>query len=137
MLCKIRLQLAPNARFLEGNSAIGYEFLAPLDSSCHIDAESWRKERMSCTVKHFDLRLKTNTACWFTDFVALGPSATKANQWRKTKPLAIASRRIVLGQANMFQSKEENEQMLSYRVASVLPAGSAKVRQHAAWAREK
>ena len=50
---KIRLELARSHDFPEGSNERGYEFVAPLDSDGHIDAEGWRQGRDRCRVKRF------------------------------------------------------------------------------------
>jgi hypothetical protein len=52
-LSKIRLEMARGQEFPLGSSHHGYEFVAPLDSRGHIDAETWRKDRSKCRVKRF------------------------------------------------------------------------------------
>jgi hypothetical protein len=52
-LSKIRLEMARGHEFPLGSSRHGYEFVAPLDSRGHIDAEIWRKDRSKCRVKRF------------------------------------------------------------------------------------
>ena len=52
-LKKIRLELAREREFPEGNRARGYEFQAPLDVSGHIVVARWRIERKDCVVIRF------------------------------------------------------------------------------------
>ncbi|MEJ1157661.1 hypothetical protein [Prosthecomicrobium sp. N25] len=52
-LKKIRLNLARTREHPNGSARHGYEFLAPLDGSGHIDAEAWRKAREHCRVRRF------------------------------------------------------------------------------------
>jgi hypothetical protein len=52
-LKRIRLNLARSKEFPGGSSRHGYEFVAPLDASGHIDAELWRKYRERCRVRRF------------------------------------------------------------------------------------
>jgi len=49
----IRLNLARSHEFPSGSTIHGYEFVAPLDETGHIDAEAWRKVREKCTVRRF------------------------------------------------------------------------------------
>ena len=137
MLSKIRLQLARNAHFPEGSSAIGYEFLAPLDKSGHINAEAWRKERLSCTVKHFDLDTDDKHG-----LLVHGPGGSWAFHYdgepiteHEASGYRLSTHCFRPGEYVSIQ--EENDEMLTYRVASVLPAASAKSTQYAAWPREK
>jgi hypothetical protein len=50
---RIRLNLARSREFPAGSAQHGYEFVAPLDPSGHIDAELWRKHRDHCRVRRF------------------------------------------------------------------------------------
>lgn len=52
-LSKIRIEMACSAEFPDGSAAHGYEFVAPLDSADHIDAEAWHQLRAKCRVKRF------------------------------------------------------------------------------------
>ncbi len=52
-LKRIRLELARTKEFPEGNRNCGYEFVAPLDGSGHIDAEAWARQKKACTVRRF------------------------------------------------------------------------------------
>ena len=49
----IRMELARDEDFPEGSSNRGYEFVAPLDESGHIDVEAWRKAKAQCRVWRF------------------------------------------------------------------------------------
>jgi len=51
VLKRIRLNLARSKEFPSGSH--GYEFVAPLDSTGHIDVEQWRKDREHCRVRRF------------------------------------------------------------------------------------
>jgi hypothetical protein len=50
---RIRLNLARSREFPEGSSRHGYEFVAPLDASGHIDIEQWKQHRANCRVRRF------------------------------------------------------------------------------------
>ena len=52
-LNKIRLELARTKEEPEGNPNCGYEFIAPLDTAGHFDAEAWLKHRKDCIVRRF------------------------------------------------------------------------------------
>ncbi|MFT0860841.1 hypothetical protein [Ancylobacter sp. G4_0304] len=52
-LSRIRLHLARSKDFPEGSARHGYEFVAPLDESGHIDLDAWRAVRAACTVERF------------------------------------------------------------------------------------
>jgi len=53
VLKRIRVNLARSKEFPTGSSRHGYEFVAPLDSAGHIDAELWLKHREHCRVRRF------------------------------------------------------------------------------------
>src|SRR5262249_11412654 len=52
-LKRIRLNLARSKEFPSGSARHGYEFVAPLDETGHIDPELWRKHRDHCRVRRF------------------------------------------------------------------------------------
>jgi hypothetical protein len=52
-LYSIRLELARTKEFPSGSSAHGYEFVAPLDQTGHLDPEQWRQTKGRCTVRRF------------------------------------------------------------------------------------
>jgi hypothetical protein len=53
VLKRIRLNLARSKEFPAGSARRGYEFVAPLDASGHIDPGLWRKYRERCRVRRF------------------------------------------------------------------------------------
>lgn len=53
-LYNIRLELARTKDFPEGSALHGYEFVAPLDAKCHLDAEEWRHSKEACVVRRFN-----------------------------------------------------------------------------------
>jgi hypothetical protein len=52
-LKRIRLNLARSKDHPSGSARHGYEFVAPLDSSGHIDPALWQKQREHCRVRRF------------------------------------------------------------------------------------
>ena len=52
-LKRIRLNLARSKEFPSGSERHGYELVAPLDSSGHIDPAVWRAHREHCGVRRF------------------------------------------------------------------------------------
>lgn len=50
---RIRLNLARSKEFPAGSDRHGYEFVAPLDASGHIDPVAWQKHRENCGVRRF------------------------------------------------------------------------------------
>jgi len=53
LLKRIRLHLARSKEFPSGSASHGYEFVAPLDSKGHIDAQVWQQYRQYCGVRRF------------------------------------------------------------------------------------
>ena len=53
MLQRITLHLARSSEFPEGSAARGYEIVAPVDATGHLDAKEWRKLRTQCRVRRF------------------------------------------------------------------------------------
>lgn len=53
VLKRIRLNLARSKDFPSGSARHGYEFVAPLDASGHIEVDLWRKHRDHCGVRRF------------------------------------------------------------------------------------
>ncbi|MDR6953575.1 hypothetical protein J2X65_002936 [Ancylobacter sp. 3268] len=53
VLKRIRLHLARSKQFPDGSARHGYEFVAPLDATGHIDLAAWRLARELCTVHRF------------------------------------------------------------------------------------
>lgn len=52
-LKRIRLNLARSKEFPTGSTLHGYEFVAPLDATGHIDPAQWQKHRDYCGVRRF------------------------------------------------------------------------------------
>lgn len=52
-LSLIRLELAREKDHPGGSPLHGYEIIAPLDTSGHLDGAAWRKHRGRCTVRRF------------------------------------------------------------------------------------
>lgn len=50
---RIRLELAREPEYPNGNPRDGYEFAVPLTEGGRIDAETWRKHRDHCRVRRF------------------------------------------------------------------------------------
>lgn len=53
VLRRIRLNFARSKDFPSGSTVHGYEFVAPLDSSGHIDPKLWQQYREHCRVRRF------------------------------------------------------------------------------------
>jgi hypothetical protein len=52
-LKRIRLHLARSKEFPGGSPRHGYEFVAPLDGTSHIDVTVWKQHRDHCRVRRF------------------------------------------------------------------------------------
>ena len=52
-LKRIRLNLARSKEFPSGSTQHGYEFVAPLDTTGHIDPALWQENREHCRVHRF------------------------------------------------------------------------------------
>src|SRR5262247_2951643 len=52
-LFRIRLELARSKEHPDGDPHFGYEFVAPLDVSGHLDLAGWLEAKGACTVRHF------------------------------------------------------------------------------------
>ena len=53
MLQRITLHLARSSEFPEGSAERGYEMVAPVDASGHLDPKEWRALRTQCHVRRF------------------------------------------------------------------------------------
>lgn len=53
MFKRIRLHLARSKEFPSGSAQHGYQLVAPLDSSGHIDTNLWKLHRDHCRVRRF------------------------------------------------------------------------------------
>ncbi|MCE2932062.1 MAG: hypothetical protein LW833_03765 [Hyphomicrobiales bacterium] len=52
-LQRITLTLARSKEYPNGSAAHGYEMVAPIDGSGHLDAREWAKAKEACTVRRF------------------------------------------------------------------------------------
>ncbi|MCA0407078.1 MAG: hypothetical protein LCH39_13120 [Proteobacteria bacterium] len=52
-LKRITLHIARSKEYPNGSAAHGYEFIAPLDESAHLDAAGWKANKAACTVRRF------------------------------------------------------------------------------------
>jgi hypothetical protein len=52
-LFHVRLELARSKEFPSGSVRHGYEFVAPLDASHHLNSDEWQKNKAKCTVRRF------------------------------------------------------------------------------------
>lgn len=78
-LKRITLNLARSKDHPNGSAAHGYEFVAPLDDSGHLDASGWKSNKDSCRVRRF----------WADEAADIGHlvhrgGATKGGSWAFT-----------------------------------------------------
>ena len=52
-LSRIRLELGRTTDYPQGSEQHGYEFIAPLTLSGHVDALEWRRSKEHCGVRRF------------------------------------------------------------------------------------
>lgn len=52
-LYNVRLVMAREPGFPDGNPNRGYELMLPLDDAMRLDADTWKKEPKACTVERF------------------------------------------------------------------------------------
>ena len=52
-LSRIRLELGRTPDFPQGSAQHGYEFIAPLTSTGHVDPIGWRRAKTHCGVRRF------------------------------------------------------------------------------------
>ena len=53
MLKKIKLELARTHDHPQGSTDCGYEIVAPLDDTGHLDMDGWKQDKIKCTVRRF------------------------------------------------------------------------------------
>lgn len=53
MLQRVRLEIARCPEFPNGSHEHGYDLIAPIDATSHINAEAWKLLRDRCRVKRF------------------------------------------------------------------------------------
>lgn len=70
-LFHIRLEMARNKDFPDGNANRGYDIIAPLDSDGHLDKNAWKKAPTSAHVTRF----------WDGEHAALGQLVYHKTNW--------------------------------------------------------
>jgi hypothetical protein len=75
-LAKIRLELGRTPENPQGDGRHGYEFVAPLDAHCHLDAVEWKAKKDHCAVYRFHPHdgehrgsLRHNGRGWLFDYL--------------------------------------------------------------------
>lgn len=124
-LKRITLNLARSKDHPNGSAAHGYEFVAPLDGSGHLDAAGWKTHKDACRVRRF----------WGDEAADIGHlvhrgGATKGGSWAFTYDVAgdeddEAGYRFGAHSFNIgdyVSIKDEDEVMHTFVVALVEPA---------------
>ncbi|HRE20691.1 MAG TPA: hypothetical protein PKW21_06620 [Rhabdaerophilum sp.] len=124
-LQRITLHLARTKEHPNGSAAHGYEFVAPLDSSGHLDSEGWKENRNACRVRRF----------WGAEEYDLGHlvhrgGAVKGGSWAFTYDIAgdeddEAGYRFGAHSFNpgdYVSIKDDDDEMHTFVVAMVMPA---------------
>jgi hypothetical protein len=122
---RIRLELARSKEFPSGSRRHGYEFVAPLDETGHIDAKLWQQYRDHCRVRRF----------WEGEDEQLGrlvhkPGGAEHARWVFDYDLTrvdddesgyrFGAHKFALGE--YVSIKDEDGEMHTFQVASVQPA---------------
>lgn len=124
-LKRIRLNLARSKEFPFGSARHGYEFVAPLDASSHIDVELWRKYRDNCRVRRFwegepdevgrlvHLPGTQDRAYWVFDYDGASGAGDEAGY-------RFGAHAFVAGE--YVSIRDDNGEMHTFEVAAVGPA---------------
>lgn len=119
-LKKIRLELARTPDHPEGSSNFGYEFVAPLDDSGHIDLDSFRQHSERCTVRRFwqgaddeNGRLRhTRGGRWVFDY--------DATTDEDDEPLFKLDRHV-FAEGEYLSITEHDGELRTFRIVSIKP----------------
>ena len=122
-LKKIRLTLGRDEDFPEGSDRHGYEFVAPLDSEGHIDADAWRHERERCRVRRFwageadelGHLVHTRGRSWAFHYDLLGDDDVDESGYKFDSHLFRAGEYVSI--------REQDGRMRTFRVATVQDLG--------------
>ena len=91
---RIRLNLARSKEFPQGSSRHGYEFVAPLDSNSHIDAELWKRTGIIAVSDDFGKVRRMNTGFWSTSRAvgSMGAGCSTTTRLRIPMTRAVTAR---------------------------------------------
>ena len=118
-LKRIRIELARDPDFPEGNRNCGYEFVAPLDSAGHMDPDEWRQLRSHCQVTRFWEGAKPELGhlvrkpggSWAFHYDVFGDEDDDETGYR------FGQERFVLGE--YVSIKEHDDKMRTFKVVSI------------------
>ena len=122
---RIRLELARSREFPSGSRRHGYEFVAPLDETGHINAKLWQQHRDHCRVRRFwegeDEQIGrlvhkpggAEHARWVFDY-----DATRVDD--DESGYRFGAHKFALGE--YVSIKDEDGELHTFQVASVQPA---------------
>ena len=123
MLKRIRLELARTEGFPDGSPDHGYDFIAPLSATGHIDPQAWKRDKGACQVRRF----------WGNEPLQTGYLRHIGHGWKfdygpedgeDDEPIFKAdAHAFVTG--NYVSIRERDGTMRPFRVASVLPFKAA------------
>jgi hypothetical protein len=126
MLQLVTLHLARSSEFPEGRSERGYELVAPIDESGHLDPREWTKVRAQCRVRRFwrddgerrgMLLHRTggaNGATWRIDYDG-------QPRERQEKGLHLETHRFAEGEYLSF--RDEDGRIITFKIISMRPVG--------------
>ena len=119
MLRRVRLELARDHEFPNGNSDRGYDFIAPLDRDGQIDLDAWKDLRDRCRVRRFWAHEAAETGhvvhkrgnVWAFHYDMLGDSTHDETGFRFNSHTFAPGEYVSI--------KEQDGKMRTFRVASV------------------
>ncbi len=122
-LMSIRLELARDHDFPQGSPTRGYEFVAPLDPDGHIDVDGWHRERKHCRVWRFwegeadeyGHLIHTRGRKWAFHYDVEGDPDLDEAGYRFDSHCFVEGEYVSI--------LEQDEQLRTFRVVSVRPAG--------------
>lgn len=128
---KIRLEMARNTDFPNGSPKHGYDIIAPLDDTDHLDHKAWRKLRDKCRVVRFwgsdehvvGHLLHTQGGTWVFRYDLSGDDI--ADEWG----YRLNTERFIPGE--YISIIEEDGDEMIYQVVSVQDVKNENIKPHA------
>ena len=122
---KIRLELARSKGHAEGSPGDGYEFVAPLDATDHIDLETWKRERGRCFVHRMEKGITVERGLLVHRAGGAGGSTWAfeygpGGEVEEDAGYRFAAHAFTPGE--YVSVRDEDGDLRTYRVASVKPA---------------